>query len=86
MATRTAIMYSNGWAKGDSFKAGFIVVQFEKIKLISNGQNLAKQIQRKNYPSKILFQTKINLNEDEIFLPEKRNTLCFKYTLLFFWD
>ena len=32
---------TNGWAKADS-----IVVQFEKIKLISNGQNLAKQIQR----------------------------------------
>jgi hypothetical protein len=45
----------NGWAKADS-----IVVRFEKNKLISNGQNLAKQTRRKYYSSKILFQTKIN--------------------------
>ena len=57
----------NGWAQADSFEADSILVQFEKIKLISNGQNLAKQTQRKNYPSKILFQTKINLNQEKVF-------------------
>ena len=43
------------------------------MKLISNGQNLAKQTQRKIYPSKILFQTKINLNQEEIFLSTERH-------------
>ena len=65
----------NGLAKADSFEADSIVVQCEKIKLIPNGQNLTKQTQRKNYPFKILFQTKINLNQVEIFLSTERNTL-----------
>ena len=67
-----------------SFEADSIVVPFEKIKLIPNGKNLAKQTHRKNYPSKILFQTKINLNQEEVFLSMERNTLCCKYSLLFF--
>ena len=46
----------NGWAKAESFETDSIVVQFEKkIKLIPKRQNLAKQPQRKNYPSKVLF-------------------------------
>ena len=48
-------------------KADSIVVQLEQIRLISNGQNLAKDIQRKIYPSKIVFWTKININQEEIF-------------------
>jgi len=70
----------NGSAKADSFKSDSIVVEFEKN---SNGQNLAKQSQRKNYPSKILCQAKINLNQEEIFISTERNTLCRKYSLLF---
>ena len=44
-------------------------------------QNLAKQTQRKLYPSKILFQTKINLNQEEIFLSTEPNTLSETKTL-----
>ena len=61
-----------------------VFVQFEKIKLTSNGQSLVKQTRRKNYPFKILFQTKININQEEIFLSTERNTLYCKYSLLFF--
>ena len=76
----------NGCAKADNFEVNSIVVQFEKIKLISNGLNLAKQTQRKKYLSKILFQTEINLNQVEIFLSTEPNTFCCEYLLLFFWD
>ena len=68
------------------FEAGSIVVQFEKFKPISNGQNLAKQIQRKKYPSKILFQTKKSFNQGEVVLSTERNTLCCEYSLSFLRD
>ena len=76
----------NGWAKADNFEADSLVVQFEQIKLISNCQNLVKQTQRKIYPPEILFQTKISLNQEEIFLSTERDTLYCKYSSLFFWD
>ena len=54
--------------------ADFIFVLFEKFKLIANGQNLAKQTQRKNYLFKILFQIKIILNQGEIVNSTHSNT------------
>jgi len=76
----------NGGAKADSFGAGSVVVHFENKLLITNGKNLAKQTERKNNPSKVLFRTKINISQKEIFLSTERNTLCCEYSLLFFWD
>ena len=70
----------NGWAKADNFEADFIVIQFEKIKLISNCKNIENQIQPKNYPSKILSQTKIKLNQEKQFLSTERKLLIYTIT------
>ena len=59
-------------------------MQFKKIKLISNDQNLANQTRRKNYPSKILFQTNINLNQEENF--SRRRVILYVVSIRYYFS